>query len=223
MIVVCLLVAGGIGYLYSKVSSIGRVNLGSALTPEATADSPGQAQNILIVGTDSAEGLDPKDPRVIGRPGGIRSDVIMVLRVDPASDQAKLLSFPRDLFIPIAGTKGRDRINAAIQAGPERLVQTIKADFGIPINHYVELNWAAFRDVVAAVDGVPLYFDKPLRDVMSGLDIPDAGCVTDGSDTAMSWCGRRATAARGRDVGLRRWPTGNWRPLPSRRRTSRTP
>ena len=50
----------------------------------------------------------------------------MILRVDPNSDHAQLLSLPRDLYVPIDGLRGRDRINSAIQGGPERLINTIK-------------------------------------------------------------------------------------------------
>jgi LCP family protein required for cell wall assembly len=177
LILVCLLTAGSLGYFYSKVSRIGRVQLGNSLTPTETS-GPKSPENILIVGIDSGEGLAPNDPVLIGRPGGIRSDTIMILRIDPSSDQAQLLSLPRDLYVPIAGLRGNDRINSAIQGGPQRLIDTIKADFGIPINHYIEMNFLAFRSVVAAVDGVPIYFSTPVRDLMTGLEVDTPGCVT---------------------------------------------
>jgi LCP family protein required for cell wall assembly len=177
LILVCLVTAGGLRYFYAKVSHIGRVELGKSLTPSDDAALHG-AENILIEGVDSGEGLDPNDPVLIGRPGGIRSDTIMILRLDPASDQAQLLSLPRDLYVPIAGLRGNDRINSAIQGGPQRLINTIKADFGIPINHYIEMNFFAFRKVVEAIDGVPIYFPTPVRDKMTGLDVANAGCVT---------------------------------------------
>jgi len=179
LVLVCLLTAGGIGYVYSKVSRIGRVQLGNALAPTSTSGGIGdRAENFLIVGTDSAEGLDPNDPVLAGRPGGLRSDTIMILRVDPNSDHALLLSLPRDLYVPIDGEKGSDRINAAIQGGPVRLINTIKNDFGIPINHYIEINFFAFRNIVAAIGGVPMYFATPVRDTHSFLEIDQTGCVT---------------------------------------------
>ena len=191
LIVMSLLTAGGLAYFYGKVRSIGRVELGNALTPLDTS-GPAAAENILIVGTDSGEGLDPKDPVLIGRPGGLRSDTIMVLRLDPASDHAQLLSLPRDLYVPIAGLRGSDRINSAIQGGPQRLIDTIKNDFGIPINHYIEMNFFAFRSVVAAIDGVPIYFPTPVRDTKTGLDIPQAGCITLDPVQALAFARSRA-------------------------------
>lgn len=191
----CLVVSFVLAYGYSKLSEIGRVQLGSVLTPQASTGSA-TPQNFLIVGTDSGAGLDPNDPVLAGRPGGIRSDTIMILRLDPKAEKASLLSLPRDLFVPIAGTRYSDRINAAIQAGPERLVETIKQDFAIPINHYVELNFLAFRTIVKAVDGVPIYFPNPVRDTKSGLDIPTAGCVTLDPVQALAFARSRAYEER---------------------------
>jgi len=191
MIATCLLVAGGLAYTYSKVSDITRVQLSDVLSSDKGGGS-NSPENILIVGTDSADGLSPDDPVLFGRPPGIRSDTIMVLRIDPSSEKAQLLSLPRDLYVPIAGTKGSDRINSAIQAGPERLVQTIKQDFAIPINHYVEINFYAFETIVKAIDGIPIYFPNPARDDKSGLDVPTAGCVTLDPSQALAFARSRA-------------------------------
>src|SRR5690348_12186287 len=75
MIVICLLVAGGLAYTYSKVSDIARVQLSDVLTTDKGAGR-NAPENILIVGTDSADGLAPDDPVLFGRPPGIRSDTI---------------------------------------------------------------------------------------------------------------------------------------------------
>ena len=205
LVLACLLTAGGLQYFYSKISHIGRVQLGNSLTPSGDGGLR-SAENILIVGVDSGEGLDPNDPVLIGRPGGIRSDTIMILRIDPASDHAQLLSLPRDLYVPIAGLKGNDRINSAIQGGPQRLIDTIKDDFGIPINHYIEMNFFAFRKVVEAIDGVPIYFATPVRDKMTGLDVPNPGCITLDPVQALAF-------ARSRDYEF--FDNGRWRTDPT--------
>ena len=205
LIFVCLATAFGLNYFYAKVSRIGRVELGNSLTPSDDAKLRG-AQNILIVGIDSGEGLDPNDPVLIGRPGGIRSDTVMILRVDPSSDHAQLLSLPRDLYVPIAGLRGNDRINSAIQGGPRRLIETIKNDFGIPINHYIEMNFFAFRKVVEAIDGVPIYFSTKVRDRMTGLEVDDPGCVTLDPVQTLAY-------ARSRDYEY--YENGRWRSDPT--------
>jgi LCP family protein required for cell wall assembly len=202
LILLCLVMAGGLGYFYSKVRDIPRVSLDAVLTPIATdtvsvdgATEPATtgAENFLIVGTDSAEGLDPDDPVLIGREDvALHSDTIMVLRVDSSTGEAWILSLPRDLWLPIAGTDHRQRINTAVQGGPEQLIQTVKDYFNIPIQHYVAIDFVGFKSLVEAVDGVPVYFPDPVRDLKSGLSVPDAGCVNLTGDQALAFARARA-------------------------------
>ena len=105
----------------------------------------------------------------------------MVLRVDPEEKQAYVLSFPRDLYLPISGTGETQRINTAHAHGVQTLIDTIQDNFDIPINHYVEIDFVGFEKLVDAVGGVPLWFDAPVRDRHTGLDVPQAECqVLDG-------------------------------------------
>jgi LCP family protein required for cell wall assembly len=116
----------------------------------------------------------------------------MLLRVEPSSEQASLLSLPRDLYVPIAGTSGSSRINSAIQGGPRQLVATVTDALDLPVHHYVEIDFAGFRDLVAAVGGVPVYFPEPVRDRNSGLSVPDAGCITLDPEQALAYARSRA-------------------------------
>src|SRR5262245_19343680 len=103
----------------------------------------------------------------------------MILRIDPASRRAALLSIPRDIFAPIPGTGTSRRINIAIeQGGAPLLIRTITENYGIPINHYVQVDFGSFRGLVDAIGGVPGYHPNPARDTQTGLDIPEAGCHT---------------------------------------------
>lgn len=186
-----LATAGGLGYAYAKYSRLARVQLGSVLTAEATETGP---QNFLLVGVDSAANLDAADPARAGREdvSGLRSDTIMILRVDPAAERASLLSLPRDLWVPLA-SGGSNRINAAIQSGgPEDLIDTIEGYLGIPIHHYVQVDFAGFRGLVSVIDGVKVWFDLPARDRRSGLSVEQAGCVTLDPDQALAYVRSRA-------------------------------
>jgi LCP family protein required for cell wall assembly len=166
--------AAGLGYIYRKYERLPRVEIG-VLDAAAEAGGP---ENYLVVGIESAENLDPDDPVRIGRSGERRSDTIMILRIDPQERGAKLLSIPRDLWVPIAGTNNSRKINAAVQlGGPDLLIRTLKQNFGIQINHYVEVDFAAFRDLVDAIGGVSIYFPYPARDRKTGLVIRETGCV----------------------------------------------
>lgn len=181
-----LATAGGIGYAYSKYSRLARVELGSALTEQTSEVGP---KNFLLVGVDNAANLAADDPVRVGREivGGLRSDTIMVLRVDPGSGRASLLSLPRDLWVPLA-SGGKNRINAAIEiGGPEDLIDTVERYLGIPINHYVQVDFAGFRDLVAVIQGVRVWFERPARDRRSGLVVEQPGCVTLSADQALAY------------------------------------
>lgn len=191
VIVVALSTAAVFGYVNTKLSSVKRLALSGVLTtPDPT---PGAPQNFLIVGTDSDLGLSGSDPALQGRGDvtGARSDTIMILHVDPAKHSASLLSLPRDLWVEIAGHGVHQRINAALglggggTAGPATLIATIEQNFDIPINHYVELDFAGFESLIKAIGGVPIYFPTGIRDfdpsdgtAHTAINVPGPGCYT---------------------------------------------
>ena len=179
LVVLSLSAATVAGYLAVRYGQIDRVD---DLTLQA--QTAGEPANFLLVGTDSRAGLDPTDPDAggfLGDTGCDCTDTIMVLRVDPDEHQAYLLSFPRDLYVPISGTGKTARINTAHAHGVQTLIDTIQDNFDIPIHHYVEIDFVGFQRLVDAVGGVPLWFDAPVRDRHTGLDISQAECqVLDG-------------------------------------------
>jgi LCP family protein required for cell wall assembly len=166
--------AAGLTYVFRKYERLPRVELTGVLDE---AVGSGEPENYLIVGIDSAANLPEDDTVRIGRDPTLRSDTIMILRTDPASGRAALLSLPRDLYVRHAdGTDAR--INLAIQrGGAPLLIRTIAENFAIPIHHYVQVDFASFRGLVDAIDGVPVPIPYPARDTESGLDI-EAGCQT---------------------------------------------
>ncbi|HET9442389.1 MAG TPA: LCP family protein [Acidimicrobiales bacterium] len=186
--VAVIAVAGGYGYLRWKFGQIDKVDLCSVLSCEAAAE-PDRPLSVLVVGSDSRADLDAEDQKSFGtssQTGPERSDTIIVLRVDPQNDQAAMLSIPRDLFLPIAGTGRSDRINTAFSGGPERLIRTLDESLGIQVDHYVQVDFKGFRGIVEAVGGVPIYSPARARDKVSGLDIPNPGCVTLDGDQALA-------------------------------------
>ena len=195
-IVVALTGAGLVAYAKRTVAQINRISLDrGALTPVEDLP-PGEPQNFLIVGVDSDKNLAADDPVRNGRDKGpekavgLRSDTIMVVRIDPGETQARILSFPRDLWVDIPG-HGKQRINAAMaygaDSGPSLLMATIKSNFDIDINHYVQVDLAAFKNIVALIGGVNVYLNAPVRDGRSGLYQPNAGCVLLDADQALGY------------------------------------
>jgi len=174
---------------------------------------PGEPANYLIVGSDSRANVDPNDPDFAdvlpnSSVGGTRSDTIIVARVDPRSTQIDMVSFPRDLWVPIAGG-GRSRINSAYGQGRQVLIDTISENFGIEINHYVEIDFTGFQRLVSALDGVPIYLDTTYRDRRSGLRDIGPGCATLDGDSALAFARARHLEFRDADGDWRTDPTGD--------------
>lgn len=177
-LVLCVALAGS-GYLYLRyqLSRINKVGI-----PGLSAGGSTSVMNVLLVGSDSRANVSGDLVGATGKgktgTAGQRSDTIMVLHIDPAQQKAAILSIPRDLYVPIAGTSDRDKINASFSlGGPQRLIATIQQSLGIEINHYAEVDFSGFERIVNTIGGVKVYVDSPARDSKSGLDIPVAGCV----------------------------------------------
>lgn len=140
-----------------------------------------QPRNFLVIGSDSRAGIDrsQKGSGVMvgkGVPVGQRSDSVSIMRVDPGRQRVDMLSIPRDLWVPIAGTGEDQRINTAYARSTQTLIDTIQQDLGIPIHHFVSVDLEGFQEIVDAIGGIPMYFPDPVRDPNSGLNIPTKGC-----------------------------------------------
>jgi LCP family protein required for cell wall assembly len=145
--------------------------------------------NYLLIGSDSrAFEQTPADAARFGSKAtqtGQRSDTIMVAHI--ANDGSGfLVSFPRDLWVNIPSI-GHAKINAAFNAGPQRLIETIEQDFSVPITHYLQVDFAGFRNIVNSLGSIPIYFPAPARDKMSGLSMPRAGCQQLNGDQALAY------------------------------------
>ncbi len=175
----------GTGYVYLqyRIGQIPRVDI-----PSLVGDDPNGVMNVLLVGSDSRANLEGELAIQAGTPRGQRSDTIMVLHIDQKQEKAAILSIPRDLYLPIAGEDYSDRVNAAFSlGGPEGLSETIQEALGITINHYVEVDFVGFKDIVDAVGGVELYLPAWARDFTSGLDLPYMGCVNVNGTQGLAW------------------------------------
>ena len=185
---------------FAQARSI-RVNLDKEL--------PG-SMNILLLGSDSRAFVDDAadrrsfgDTRVVG---GQRADVIIVARVEPKSRRGILVSIPRDTLVRLPGYRGLQLINQSFEKGPQGVIDAIKSNFGVPIHHYAQIDFAGFRTMVDAIGGVRMYIPAPSRDRMTGLDIKTAGCVTLDGKQALAW-------VRSRNYSY--YEAGKWRTDPT--------
>jgi LCP family protein required for cell wall assembly len=186
LIAAVLGVFGTVGYIYFLDSKIDKIP--DEALPSLEEEVEQGFRNILIVGSDSREDL-PEGFDNFGSFGGERTDVIMIAHIAPGAG-GQLLSLPRDLKVDIPGN-GTNRINAAfVFGGPDLLVQTVQNNFGIPIHHYVEIDFGGFARVVDALGGVEKTFDNPARDAKSGLDV-EAGTIKMDGETALAYARSR--------------------------------
>ena len=155
------------------------------------------AKNFLLTGSDNGSCVDPNSPYAGAfgdRTGfGERSDTIMIIRVDPKDNRAAFLSFPRDLWVKIAGSTRTNRINTAFdRKNPNKLVDTIYQNFGISIDHYVNIDFCAFKEIVNAVGGVSIPFLYETRDKKTGLYVPAPSCFEFSGDHALAYVRSRS-------------------------------
>ena len=166
------------------------------------------AKNFLITGTDNGACIDPDSPyaAAFGNRNGLgeRADTIMILRLDPKTNAAAVLSFPRDLWVRINGKKTQGRINSAFNRDdPNPLIVTIFDNFGILIDHYVNIDFCAFKEIVDAVGGVRVPFATPVRDKNTNLLIEAPGCHTFGGEEGLAYV--RSRHFRYYDAKTKKW------------------
>ncbi|MFM7525037.1 MAG: LCP family protein [Actinomycetota bacterium] len=172
-------------------------------------------KNFLLTGSDN--GACPNGDGTAGGIGdrtafGERSDTIMLLRVDPTINDVAVLSFPRDLWVKIAGTTRQARINSAFDVkDPSRLIRTIDDNFGVPVDHYVNVNLCAFKEIVDSVDGVKIPFAHRTKDDRVGFREVGPGCVQLRGGQALAYV-RSRSGYRYFDDAKQKWvgdPTGD--------------
>ncbi len=173
---------------------VGTADAGAEPTAPPATFPPAEpdAKNFLITGADNNSCVDPSSPYApaFGDRSslGERSDTIMMWRVNPSTSQVAVLSFPRDLFVDIAGTSRKGRINEAYERdNPQKLIDTIYQNFGINTDHFVQVDFCAFQTLVDAVGGVAVPFTTAIRDVNTGLNVPEPGCYTFNGDHALAY------------------------------------
>ncbi len=172
---VLIIGGGGVFYGWSLNHLLKRINV------FGFSASVGGAENILVAGSTTRCGLKFQNSQwgFCAQVGADEnSDIIMIIHLDPQTHQMSLLSIPRDTFVPNARSGNESfKIDAALYQGPSQLVNAIEEDFGIPIQHYVEVNFDGFVNIVNAIGGIEMDFPMPVYDAYSHLNVPNAGCV----------------------------------------------
>ncbi|KOU63015.1 transcriptional regulator [Streptomyces sp. MMG1533] len=203
--VLVVLVATTVGTYFWADSKLNReVDLSKVIDRPET----GEGTNYLIVGSDSRAGLSDEQKKNLhtGSAEGKRTDSMMLLHVGSNGDT--LISLPRDSDVEIPTYKGSDsgktyqgtgrhvKLNAAYaEDGPELLVRTVEYNTGLHIDHYVEIGFAGFANIVDAVGGVEIEIPKGgMKDTKSGADF-EAGKQTLNGEQALAFVRTRYALA----------------------------
>jgi LCP family protein required for cell wall assembly len=149
----------------------------------------------LVIGSDSRGEMSKEDQNAlsVGSTPGQRSDAIMLVRLNHERDHITVIGLPRDLWVDIPG-EGEDKINAAYAyGGPQLAVQTVESVTNVRIDHYVEVDFNGFVDVVDALDGIDVCLPEAINDPKAKLDMAAGTHRVDGKE-ALAFSRTRATA-----------------------------
>ncbi len=117
-----------------------------------SGELPNNQVNILLLGKDDYEEKN------------FRTDVILLLSLNPKEKTATLISFPRDLYVSIPGFWS-NRINTAWSLGGwDLLKQVFETNFGITPDYYMMVHFDGFQDVVESLDGIDVEVTETLTD-----------------------------------------------------------
>ncbi|MFE1556590.1 LCP family protein [Streptomyces sp. NPDC058734] len=178
--VVSVLLVTGIGTYFWADSQVRReVDLSKVIE----RPKEGDCTTYLIVGSDSREGMSDEEKKKLhtGSAEGKRTDSMMILA--KCSSGNTMISLPRDSDVEIPSFVGsqsgkkfpsqgrRVKLNAAYaEDGPELLVRTVEFNTGLRIDHYAEIGFAGFANIVDALGGVELDIEQAFKDEKSGAD-----------------------------------------------------
>jgi LCP family protein required for cell wall assembly len=215
-----VLATAGVGYVLvsrydANIDRIGGVlDLPGVERPE---DGPRDAQTLLLVGSDSREGvaegsgLQGRGSEVVT---GQRADTIILAHLFGDSDRAQMVSIPRDSFVAIPAysdpatrevTEAHEgKINSSFTlGGPPLLVAAVEQLTGIRIDHYVQVDFDGFTTMVEKLGGVEVCLSEPARDKDSGIDLPAGRQVVHG-EQALAFVRQRKGLPQGDIDRIRR-------------------
>lgn len=148
-----------------------------------------EPMSVLLLGIDSGS---------LGRTEVGRSDVMMVMTLNPNTNHITLTSIPRDTYVEIVGQGIMDKINHAYAfGGVEMSRATVEQFLDISINHYIVANMAGLSDIIDQVGGVEVI--PPSTFSISGYNFIEGQAITLDGEMALAYVRERYTS--GGDYG----------------------
>jgi LCP family protein required for cell wall assembly len=204
-VLLAVVVGGGVLAVYLKYRAawdgIARVNVSGDLHPASRPPADPNAENILLIGSDTRVGVNGQIGGTAGI-AGARSDTIILVHIAPGAHSIEVLSIPRDSVVPIlnctpeGGTQGQtaapsydvEQINATYAyGGPGCLWETIEQTTGIHINDFVELTFSGFEQLINTLHGVNVCLPQAVDDPVSGLNLPAGVSHVYGPEALAFW------------------------------------
>ncbi|WSJ84663.1 LCP family protein [Streptomyces sp. NBC_01304] len=207
-----LVVCGVTAYaLYSHLNgNLSKVDIDAALGTDRPKNVDNGSQDILVLGSDSRSGANKG--LAGGDTGGTaRSDTAMVVHIPAGRAKATAVSIPRDTLVtrPECTTEAGRKVPEAQRvmfnsvyttAGPACVVKTVEKMSGIRMDHYVEIDFAGFKDLVDALGGVTVTTEQAINDKDSGLSL-DAGTHRLDGTRSLAFVRTRHGIGDGSDLG----------------------
>ncbi|MFC9247211.1 LCP family protein [Streptomyces sp. NPDC057136] len=208
-----VLVAAGAGWwLYRKLD--GNIKTDTSAAAELRAYEKERptpiavdAQNILLIGSDSRSGDNRKYGRDDG--GSQRSDTTILLHLAADRRSATAVSIPRDLMVDIPTCHTADKkataerfaqFNWAFEVGGTACtIRTVERMTGIRVDHHMVVDFNGFKDMVDAVDGVEVCLKEPIKDADAHLELPAGRQKLDG-EAALGYVRARKSIGNGSDT-----------------------
>ncbi|THA24503.1 LytR family transcriptional regulator [Streptomyces sp. RKND-216] len=206
---VLLLGAAGLGFVYYRLNgNIAGVDINGRLGGDRPEDMPHGSVDILVLGSDSRSG---ENARYGDDDGSARSDTAMIVHVNEAHDHATIVSVPRDTLVArppcrkadgtLAPGAAPSMFNEAYQVGgPACAVKTVEAMTDIRMDHYIEVDFTGFKELVDTFGGVQITLSEPLQDADSHLDLAAGSHTLDG-EQALALVRTRHAVGNGSDLG----------------------
>ncbi|MFD4998480.1 LCP family protein [Streptomyces buecherae] len=182
---------GTLGYLYYKLNgNLTGVDINAALGTERPEDVDNGSMDILVLGSDSRAGKNDKYGK---DEGGARSDTAMIVHVHEGRKKASVVSIPRDTLIerPSCTKDGEETpaakrvmFNTAYEVGgPACAVKTVESITSIRMDHYLEVDFSGFKDLIDRLGGVDITTTKAIKDKKSHLDLEPGDHTLDGEQS----------------------------------------
>ncbi|MFC8792024.1 LCP family protein [Streptomyces cinereoruber] len=210
-LLVLLLAAGGGAYwMYSSIDgNIKAVDIEKALGDDRPEKLPTSGQNLLVLGSDSRAGAN--GDLAGGKVGGGRSDTALVVHVPEGRTEAVAVSIPRDTLVTrpecvrgdgsSAPSAQRVMVNSVYaQFGPACVVKTVESMSGVRLDHFLEIDFAGFKDLVDTIGGVTVDVKEPIDDKQSGLHLEAGPQRLDGTQS-LAFVRTRHGVGDGSDLG----------------------